>query len=84
MKISGVEAILFEIPYRNPLKRHLRLLVDECAGHHNEHRPHRSLGQRCPDGAGVPEPPAADGPSRAIRRDRRGGLTHKYAQVAYG
>ncbi|MDH6129964.1 integrase core domain-containing protein [Kitasatospora sp. GP82] len=26
-------------------ERHLRLVVDEYAGHHNEHRPHRSLGQ---------------------------------------
>ncbi|MGW7003818.1 integrase core domain-containing protein [Streptomyces sp. NPDC054933] len=38
-------------------ERHLRLVLDEYAGHHNEHRPHGSLGQRCPDGVGSPEPP---------------------------
>ncbi|MFE7393750.1 integrase core domain-containing protein [Streptomyces sp. NPDC057582] len=63
-------------------ERHLRLVVDEYATHHNEHRPHRSLGQRCPDGVDAPEPPAADDPSRVIRRDRLGGLIHEYAQVA--
>ncbi|MGW5431946.1 integrase core domain-containing protein [Streptomyces sp. NPDC004059] len=63
-------------------ERHLRLVVDEYADHHNEHRPHRSLRQRCPDGVDAPEPPAADGPSRVIRRDRLGGLIHEYAQVA--
>ncbi|MEV8563819.1 integrase core domain-containing protein [Streptomyces sp. NPDC051917] len=63
-------------------ERHLRLVVDEYADHHNEHRPHQSLRQRCPDGVDAPEPPAADGPSRVIRRDRLGGLIHEYAQVA--
>ncbi|MFJ2865921.1 integrase core domain-containing protein [Kitasatospora sp. NPDC087314] len=63
-------------------ERHLRLVVDEYAAHHNEHRPHRSLGQRCPDAVGTPEPPAADDQSRVIRRDRLGGLIHEYAQVA--
>ncbi|MGW1803400.1 integrase core domain-containing protein [Streptomyces sp. NPDC001984] len=63
-------------------ERHLRLVVDEFADHYNEHRPHRSLGQRCPDGVGATEPPAVDGPSRVIRRDRLGGLIHEYAQVA--
>ncbi|MFD4552367.1 integrase core domain-containing protein [Streptomyces sp. NPDC058251] len=63
-------------------ERHLRLVVDEYAGHHNQHRPHRSLGQRCPDGIDAPEPPAVDGPSRIIRRDRLGGLIHEYSQVA--
>ncbi|MFG3369620.1 integrase core domain-containing protein [Streptomyces sp. NPDC048156] len=29
-------------------ERYLRLVVTEYAGYHNEHRPHRSLGQRCP------------------------------------
>ncbi|MFF1568655.1 integrase core domain-containing protein [Streptomyces sp. NPDC058293] len=63
-------------------ERHLRLVVDEYAGHHNQHRPHRSLGQRCSDRIDAPEPPAVDGPSRAIRRDRLGGLKHEYSQVA--
>ncbi|MER5917213.1 hypothetical protein ABT124_44485, partial [Streptomyces sp. NPDC001982] len=33
---------------------------------------------------GAPAPPAADGPSRILRRDRLGGLIHEYAQVAWG
>ncbi|MFE6806290.1 integrase core domain-containing protein [Streptomyces sp. NPDC057681] len=63
-------------------ERHLRLVVDEYADHHNEHRPHRSLGQRSPDSADAPEPPVVDDPSRVIRRNRLGGLIHEYAQVA--
>ncbi|MFE7392657.1 integrase core domain-containing protein [Streptomyces sp. NPDC057582] len=63
-------------------ERHLRLVVGEYAAHHNEHRPHRSLGQRCPDGVGAPEPAAVDAPSRILRRDRFGGLIHEYEQVA--
>ncbi|WP_328954457.1 integrase core domain-containing protein [Kitasatospora purpeofusca] len=65
-------------------ERHLRLVIDEYGAHHNEHRPHRSLGQRRPDGVGKPEPPAADDQSRVIRRDRLGGLIHECAQVAQG
>ncbi|WP_342749362.1 integrase core domain-containing protein [Streptomyces milbemycinicus] len=30
-------------------ERHLRLVIGEYAGHYR-HRPHRSLGQRAPDG----------------------------------
>ncbi|MGW7004854.1 integrase core domain-containing protein [Streptomyces sp. NPDC054933] len=63
-------------------ERHLRLVVKEYTDHHNEHRPHRSLGQRCPNGVGPTEPPAVDGPSRILRRDRLGGLIHEYTQVA--
>lgn len=63
-------------------ERHLRLVLDEHADHYNQFRPHRSLGQRCPDGIGAPAPPAIDGPSRILRRDRLGCLIHEYAQVA--
>ncbi|MGW1871192.1 integrase core domain-containing protein [Streptomyces mauvecolor] len=63
-------------------ERHLRLVIDEYAAHYNDHRPHRSLGQHCPEGVGTPEPPASDDQSRVIRRDRLGGLIHEYAQVA--
>ncbi|WP_370219304.1 integrase core domain-containing protein [Kitasatospora sp. GAS1066B] len=55
-------------------ERHLRLVIDEHPAHHNEHRPHRSLGQQCPDSVGTPAPPAADDQSRVLRRDRLGGL----------
>ncbi|MGW7002353.1 hypothetical protein ACWGCW_05895 [Streptomyces sp. NPDC054933] len=34
------------------------------------------------NGVGATEPPAIDGPSRILRRDRLGGLIHEYAQVA--
>jgi hypothetical protein len=63
-------------------ERHLRLVVDAYADHHNEHRPHRSLGQRCPDDVGALEPPVVDAQSHVIRRDRLGGLIHECAQVA--
>ncbi|WP_246192848.1 integrase core domain-containing protein [Kitasatospora atroaurantiaca] len=63
-------------------ERHLRLVIDEYADHHNQHRPHRSLGQRCPDGVSTPEPHAAADQSHVIRRDRLGGLIHECAQVA--
>lgn len=63
-------------------ERHLRLVASEYADHHNEHRPHRSLGQRCPDSVGAPEPPAVDAASRTLRRDRLGGLIHEYTRVA--
>ncbi|MGX4695476.1 integrase core domain-containing protein [Streptomyces sp. JNUCC 63] len=38
-------------------ERHLRLVVGEYADHHNEHRPHRSLGQRCPTASARPNHP---------------------------
>ncbi|RVU29089.1 integrase [Streptomyces antnestii] len=63
-------------------ERHLRLVIDQYADHHNKHRPHRSLGQRSPDGMDTPEPLAADDQSRVIRRDRLGGLINEYTQVA--
>lgn len=63
-------------------ERHLQLVVEEYVDYCNGHRPHRSLGQRCPDGVGTPEPPAIDASSRVIRRERLGGLIHEYAQVA--
>ena len=63
-------------------ERHLRLIVDEYADHHNTHRPHRSLEQRCPEHLGAPEPPTANAETRILRRDRLGGLINEYTQVA--
>lgn len=63
-------------------ERYLRLVVEEYADHHNAHRPHRSLAQRCPARIGTPESPTADDTTRILRRDRLGGLIHEYAQVA--
>jgi putative transposase len=53
----------------------------EYETHHNEHRPHRSLGQAAPL---KPSPDAvADLDAfRARRHDLIGGAIHQYAQVA--
>jgi putative transposase len=61
-------------------ERHLRLILDEYAGHYNCHRPHRALHQGPP--AGRVDPPALGTSARVTRRDRPGGLIHEYAQVA--
>ncbi|BBJ37490.1 hypothetical protein SSPO_002080 [Streptomyces antimycoticus] len=63
-------------------ERHLRLVVDEYAKHYNQHRPHRSLGQRAPDRLTEPGPPTATDNTRIHRHDRLGGLIHEYTQVA--
>ncbi|MBO3752533.1 integrase core domain-containing protein [Streptosporangiaceae bacterium NEAU-GS5] len=64
-------------------RQHLVRVLTEYLEHYNDHRPHRTLDQRPPNGRADP-PPAADPPNRAriIRRDRLGGLIHEYAQVA--
>ncbi len=63
-------------------ERHLRLVLSEYTDHYNSHRPHRALRQ-CPP-AGRPHPPVPGGTIRVLRRDRLGGLSHEYAQVALG
>ncbi|MBP8534587.1 transposase [Streptomyces sp. MK37H] len=63
-------------------ERHLRLVVSEYAEHYNQHRPHRSLGQRAPGLLTEPESPTAIDNTRIHRRDRLGGLIHEYTQVA--
>ncbi|WP_247204733.1 integrase core domain-containing protein [Streptomyces sp. AgN23] len=63
-------------------ERHLRLVVDEYAKHYNQHRPHRSLGQRAPDRLTEPGPPTATDNTRIHRHGRLGGLIHEYTQVA--
>ncbi|GAA2372796.1 hypothetical protein GCM10010246_79310 [Streptomyces cuspidosporus] len=64
-------------------ERHLRLVVSEYADHYNQHRPHRTLGQRPPDRLAEPEPPTATDNTRIHRHDRLGGLIHEYTQVAW-
>ena len=61
-------------------ERHLRLVLNEYADHDSSHRPHRAQRQRPP--AGRPSPPALSADVRVLRRDRPGGLIHKYPQVA--
>jgi hypothetical protein len=49
--------------------------------HHNEHRPHRSLGQAAPLKP-LPGAVADLDTFRARRRDLFGGVIHEYAQLA--
>ena len=60
-------------------ERHLRTVLTEYETYFNEHRPHRALNQASPLRA-LPDPVDAD--IKVTRRDRLGGLLHKYAQVA--
>jgi putative transposase len=67
-------------------RRHLQHVIGIYALHHNEHRPHRSLGQRSP----CTDPPPGDEEARAdvidldriIRRDLLGGVIHEYRLAA--
>jgi transposase InsO family protein len=57
-------------------RRHLHHVLSEYVDHYNTHRPHRTLGQRPPDGR--THAAIADDSVRALRRDRLGGLLHEY------
>jgi len=67
-------------------RRHLEHIVTDYTVHYNEHRPHRSLGQRPP----LAQPPLAGERAhgelvtldRLRRRDRLGGLIHEYHLAA--
>jgi transposase InsO family protein len=69
-------------------RRHLESVVCVYANHYNEHRPHRSLGQRPPLAKPPPiiweEPPISEPLrlNRLRRRDRLGGLLHEYELAA--
>src|SRR5262249_28316449 len=63
-------------------ERHLRLVLGEYAGHHNTHRPHRTLQQNPP--AGRAHPPAEVTGVCVLRRDPLSGLVQESAQAAYG
>jgi transposase len=67
-------------------RRHLESVLATYTLHYNEHRPHRSLGQRPPL---APTPPVEEpGGSEVLaldrlrRRDRLGGLIHEYQLAA--
>jgi putative transposase len=67
-------------------RRHLERVVTVYTLHYNEHRPHRSLGQRPPLSQ---QPPSTDQATadvieldRIRRRDRLGGLIHEYQLAA--
>jgi hypothetical protein len=60
-------------------ERHLATVLTEYTRHDNEHRPHRSLGQR------PPNPPSQVTDSTAVRVRRRpilDGLINEYSQAA--
>jgi putative transposase len=61
-------------------ERHLRMVLDEFVHHYNDHRPHRTLGQR------PPNPPPSQSVhvhgARVGRRPILGGLITEYAQAA--
>jgi putative transposase len=61
--------------------RYLQRVLRDYETHHNEHRPHRSLGQAAPLKP-VPGAVADLDAFRARRRDLIGGVIHEYAQVA--
>jgi transposase InsO family protein len=67
-------------------RRHLEGVIAVYTSHYNEHRPHRSLGQRPP--LALPPPDEEQGRrvvlplDRLRRRDRLGGLIHEYHLAA--
>jgi len=65
-------------------RRHLEVVIAEYLEHYNAHRPHRSLGQRCPRSVvHAPAQQATDVDAHRIRRtDILGGLIHEYRMVA--
>jgi putative transposase len=67
-------------------RRHLEHVVTIYMLHYNEHRPHRSLGQRPPLALPPPTYEPAAGEllllDRLRRRDRLGGLLHEYQLAA--
>jgi putative transposase len=62
-------------------RQHLLRMLREYETHHNEHRPHRSLGQAAPLKL-LPGAAADLDAFKASRRDLVGGIIHEYAQVA--
>ena len=67
-------------------RRQLERVVAAYALHYNQHRPHRSLGQRSPLAPTAPPDEQVPGEvlrlDRLRRRDRLGGLTHEYQLAA--
>jgi hypothetical protein len=67
-------------------RRHLERVVSVYTVHYNEHRPHRSLGQRPPLAPTAATDQRAPGEvlplDRLRRRDRLGGLIHEYQLAA--
>jgi putative transposase len=62
-------------------QRHLLRVMREYETHHNEHRPHRSLGQAAPLKP-LPDALVDLDAFRCRRRDLIGGVIHEYTHVA--
>jgi putative transposase len=62
-------------------RRHLQHVLVAFIRHHNQHRPHRALGQRPPLSSNQPLADAID-LDRVRRRDLLGGLIHEYRLAA--
>ena len=62
-------------------QRHLLRVMREYETHHNEHRPHRSLGQAAPLKP-LPDALVDLDAFRCCRRDLIGGVIHEYTHVA--
>jgi putative transposase len=64
-------------------RRHLERVLAEYVEHYNQHRPHRSLTQRCPGSYDSDPVPVIIDPQLAhLRRaERLGGLIHEYRMV---
>ena len=62
-------------------QRHLLRVLREYETHHNEHRPHRTLGQAAPLKP-LPGPVAHPVVVRVIRHRRIGGVIHEYTRAA--
>jgi len=58
-------------------------VLGEFIDHYNEHRPHRSLGQRAPLAMAKTKPRISEPDPAQLRRiDKLGGLVHEYRLVA--
>ena len=61
-------------------ERHLESVLNTYISHYNQERPHRGLDLRIPEGG--PPVRQTEAPSSIVRRDRTGGLIHKYHRKA--
>jgi putative transposase len=63
--------------------RHLRAVLDEYAGHYNQHRPHQARNMRPPDCGDITMAAITDLTTAKIRRRRvLGGLINEYEQAS--
>jgi putative transposase len=82
MPRAGVRTVRAEVTDRMLVAgpRHLRAVLDEYVAHCNQHRPHRAMDLRPPDGG---DTPVADLATARIRRHKvLGGLIHEYERAA--